>query len=452
MFAANVAVTRIINLIVVGVLLVGCALINVITFLDEMIWIWYYDRQGTIQSSGINIIQDLPRFMVLLYALQRFSLDDWGRSTQFKRDEQNVSHNITIFDKHFGDVDPKLLTSDKDKVKNYGLKGRATNVFPVTSKTLEKKYAGITKDGMVAKIFWAEEQRTSEPKILEKVAEIAASHPNTVKGHVLDLLWYHKFEEPTSEIRQQLGVPEPKKGSRVLYILVFRKLFPITELTDAEFFKAWKKCIECHFVLWQEGVYHRDISPPNMMFYRNEKGTAIGVLNDYDLSSLKDAQGPQGNERTGTVPFMALDLLTSEGQGGQVKHLYHHDLESFMWVLAWVCLLYEGGKLLTSKHPLDAWATNDAETVYEKKLAFLKNFTKFKPSGIDSLIWSLVAHCLQVLKDDDHRREKLQFELEHSLNLREEVTVELDDKVLLDIFTSTTPWVQLSLQIGVADI
>ncbi|OJA09990.1 hypothetical protein AZE42_03830, partial [Rhizopogon vesiculosus] len=221
MFAANVAVTRIINLIVV----------------DDMLWIWYYDRQGIIQSSGINIIQDLPRFMVLLYALQRFSLDVWGRSTQFKRDEKNVSHNITIFDKHLGDVDLKLLTSDKDKVKNYGLKGRATNVFPVTSKTLEKKYAGITKDSMVAKIFWAEEQRTSEPEILEKVAAIAASHPDTVKGHVPDLLWYHKFEEPTSEIRQQLGVPEPKKGSRVLYILIFRKLLPITELTNAEFFK-----------------------------------------------------------------------------------------------------------------------------------------------------------------------------------------------------------------------
>jgi hypothetical protein len=52
MFAANLAVKRVI--------------LFSISFLDDMLWIWYYDRQGTIQSSGINLIQDLPRFMVLL--------------------------------------------------------------------------------------------------------------------------------------------------------------------------------------------------------------------------------------------------------------------------------------------------------------------------------------------------------------------------------------------------
>ncbi|OJA11262.1 hypothetical protein AZE42_05676 [Rhizopogon vesiculosus] len=184
-----------------------------------------------------------------------------------------------------------------------------------------------------------------------------------------------------------------------------------------------------------------------MMFYRNEKGIAIGVLNDYDLSSLKSALGPQGNERTGTVPFMALELLTKQGQRGEIKHLYRHDLESFIWALAWVCLRYKDGRLLTSDCPLDNWATEDAQTVREKKLAFLSDFLQFKPPGIDSLMWSLIAHCLQALKDEDHRREKLQFE--QSLTLREEVTVELNDKVLLDIFTSTAPWVQLSLHIGV---
>ena len=55
-----------------------------------------------------------------------------------------------------------------------------------------------------------------------------------------------------------------------------------------------------------------------MMRYEKD-GILIGVLNDYDLSSLASAQGRQGNERTGTVPFMALDLLTPEGQGGEIN-------------------------------------------------------------------------------------------------------------------------------------
>jgi hypothetical protein len=69
-----------------------------------------------------------------------------------------------------------------------------------------------------------------------------------------------------------------------------------------------------HYALWQAGVLHRDVSPGNLMWYWGEDDTLMGVLNDYDLSSLATLQGPEGNERTGTVPFMALDLLTAKGQ------------------------------------------------------------------------------------------------------------------------------------------
>jgi hypothetical protein len=143
-------------------------------------------------------------------------------------------------------VDLKLHT-DKDKVTKYGPKVPTTNVFPVTSKTLAMAHPDVQEDGMVAKIFWAEEQQTSEPDILEKVYEIAASKPDTVKGHVPDLLWSYnlKFDEPMSEIRKWLGVEEPTKGSRVLYILVFRRLRPITELHGKDFFDVWKQCILC---------------------------------------------------------------------------------------------------------------------------------------------------------------------------------------------------------------
>jgi len=77
------------------------------------------------------------------------------------------------------------------------------------------------------------------------------------------------------------------------------------------------------------------------MYYRNSKGEVVDVLNDYDLSSMKDI--PTGRERTGTIPFMATDLLTPAAINGEVEHLYQHDAESFIWVLTWVSLRY--GKL-----------------------------------------------------------------------------------------------------------
>ncbi|KDN33810.1 hypothetical protein RSAG8_13097, partial [Rhizoctonia solani AG-8 WAC10335] len=45
---------------------------------DATVWIWWFDRQGAIQSTGINFIEDLPRLMVFLFAIQRFPLADWG--------------------------------------------------------------------------------------------------------------------------------------------------------------------------------------------------------------------------------------------------------------------------------------------------------------------------------------------------------------------------------------
>ncbi|CAE6421160.1 unnamed protein product [Rhizoctonia solani] len=45
---------------------------------DATVWIWWFDRQGAIQSTGINFIEDLPRFMVFLFAIQRLTLADWG--------------------------------------------------------------------------------------------------------------------------------------------------------------------------------------------------------------------------------------------------------------------------------------------------------------------------------------------------------------------------------------
>jgi len=175
--------------------------------------------------------------MVLLYALQRFSLADWGRHADFKEDKK--SHKITI-----GNVDLELQSSHKDRVTHYGLKGRATNAFPVKSKKLAEKHPDIAKAGMVAKVFWDEQQRRSEPDILNRVYEIAEEQ-DSVKGHVPHLLWHHKFTEPTSEIREALGVSEPKRGSRVLYILMFPKLQPITNLQGADFFNVWKQCILC---------------------------------------------------------------------------------------------------------------------------------------------------------------------------------------------------------------
>jgi hypothetical protein len=138
----------------------------------------------------------------------------------------------------------------------------------------------------------------------------------------------------------------------------------------------------------------------------------IGVLNDYDLSSLADEPGPRGNERTGTVPFMALDLLTEKGKRGEIKHLYRHDLESFIWCFAWISLRYKEGVLLPrGSRPLDEWATLDAVTCGKEKLFFMAHLFDFEPphlqtsgSDIDWSLWNLLVNCFEMFDKAAHVR------------------------------------------------
>ncbi|KAG2140139.1 hypothetical protein DEU56DRAFT_886064 [Suillus clintonianus] len=278
-----------------------------------------------------------------------------------------------------------------------------------------------------------------------KVEEITKVHA-TLNDDTPELLWHHTLTSPTSDIREALSVPELTKGSRVLYILEFRKLQPITELHGIKFFDAWQQCIKCHATLWRKGVYHRDVSPGNMMWYEKD-GKFIGILNDYDLSSLASDLGPRGNERTGTVPFMATDLLTKNlGQTGEVKHLYRYNLESFVWVFIWVCLRYREGVLLpTGLRPLDEWATLDAVACGMRKHYFLSYLENYYPTGIEDHMGCFLVDCVEMLRQHaTDRASRL------NLLLKQRATKQSDDEGPEDIdgflykFTSMSSWKDLT--------
>ncbi|KAI5994252.1 hypothetical protein F5J12DRAFT_416803 [Pisolithus orientalis] len=337
--------------------------LNYIVIGDD-IWIWYYDHQGLISVGGFNFVQDLPRFLVLLYALQRFNLEDWGRNTAFQpnlKGDRIESHTIN--------VDGYTLTLDNSKRKTrLGLGGRGTHVMDVTCNTLMQENLTNSLDGAVAKIYWGEEARKEEEEILRCVENTAKTVGN-VKEHVPVLILSKKFPVSTCKVRRALGLTNPEKGSRTLVLLVFKKLSPIEELPSDALVVAWWQCVLCHHALWNDGIHHRDVSVENLMYYK-VGGKVMGVLNDYDLSSLASSPSPLGNERTGTIPFMAIDLLEEAGQNGNVKHQYRHDMESFIWVFIWISLQFKDGTSL-DHGPLDSWAEVNAHRCVAMKRNFL---------------------------------------------------------------------------------
>ena len=142
------------------------------------------------------------------------------------------------------------------------------------------------------------------------------------------------------------------------------------------------------------------------MYYRDGDGNVMGVLNDMDLASLIWDHGLKGHERTGTVPFMARQLLRDE-----VEHRYEHDIESFVWVLVWVCVRYNEGQLRSDgSRQLDQWAQVDMKLCQAFKNNFINtDRDEAKPSSSHAANWELADRCLFILEDYDHARHEAQI-------------------------------------------
>ena len=181
--------------------------------------------------------------------MQRMQYAQWGLNPLFEP-TPGCSDTIYIDDKETGKVvDLKLDLTPDERTTHFGLRGRATNVFPVESAMLSSQLP--TRPGhndpveLVAKLYWPEESRESESDILKKVYEIAQNE-RQVKDHVPEMVWAHKFEDTsTAKIRKALGIDDAEVGSRALYIIVFRKLVPITTLSGDDFLRAWWQVVVC---------------------------------------------------------------------------------------------------------------------------------------------------------------------------------------------------------------
>lgn len=141
-------------------------------------------------------------------------------------------------------------------------------------------------------------------------------------------------------------------------------------------------------------VLHRDISEGNIMFKLCDGGPCF-ILNDFDLAVRVNEDGsPKGNtstHRTGTVPYMAVDLLLNLKEAKMamargekpkgISHCVRFDYESVFWVS-----LGFGLKLLPANTPnrerkeqdqyelyLADWMNEDASAQKQVLLSFQKN-------------------------------------------------------------------------------
>lgn len=86
------------------------------------------------------------------------------------------------------------------------------------------------------------------------------------------------------------------------------------------------------------GFLQGDISTGNLILNDDEANPSWSAfLIDLDLAIKEQRERPSGARgKTGTKAFMAIGLLLGE------KHSFMYGLESFFWIIFWICIHYNG--------------------------------------------------------------------------------------------------------------
>ncbi|OCH85098.1 hypothetical protein OBBRIDRAFT_839214 [Obba rivulosa] len=290
------------------------------------------------------------------------------------------------------------VTSSRKLINNPGAIGRGTVVVPVKTVRESKELFG-DKDHVV-KIAWQQKTRTAEDYFVRMIRKAMHKNDTARQylKHIVEIKCSLTKSMADMELPRalMLGVSlADGEEERVWRILVMEEYMPVEMLDSVEEFKeVFKGVLQGHHWAWEVAeVLHRDISINNVMFYRGAAPDwqVIGVLCDWDLAQKKCLPGPdqfyevaqnatlpegerqkqaaeapedsvvtsieaaasvqtpdheaqnseelrrrQARHRTGTGPFMAIDLLQDPEPGTRAPcHEYRHDLESFFYVIVW---------------------------------------------------------------------------------------------------------------------
>lgn len=104
-------------------------------------------------------------------------------------------------------------------------------------------------------------------------------------------------------------------------------------------------------------MLQRGISMNNLIINEDDLNPSWrSFLIDLDLAIKEQRAKPSGAQgKTGTRAFMAIGVLYGE------QHSFMHDLESFFWVLFWICIHYRGSDESRLLPKFDKWNYADPE-------------------------------------------------------------------------------------------
>ena len=206
----------------------------------------------------IDLVDDLPNFLLLLLILQRFDDAKWGCFAECPQSRLKIDRRRDLLTASFTagggagqETTIDFYPEDHAIRRPTKLVGRCTSVVggrrgPAPDPTHPGNRRNLRDGNDVAvKIYWPEEVRTSEVDILRKAEEYGRKI-DFIKNHTPEIVCHRDPNFPCSSaktIRHFLGLPTD--GSRRLRIIAFRRLQPITKLKEKEMLAAYLECFFC---------------------------------------------------------------------------------------------------------------------------------------------------------------------------------------------------------------
>ncbi|KAI1187031.1 hypothetical protein F5B17DRAFT_338209 [Nemania serpens] len=398
------------------------------TLCGSRLRVWGFDRVGGISSDEFDINENGEQFVYIILGFLWMSKEDLGFDpTVTEKDGQRL---ITIT----RNGQPKQFIIDKVMLRTSCIADRATTCW-------KTHRANGPQPSFVIKDSWqdtAREEEEGEMLIIateqgvDNIARYYHHETVVVRGQVDDVhnnirgklniqdakLWLkasvdkHKGESETCKMNNSMAISNASKatnrkrsasqmcapmppnkrpcfGSQTIYdstgpsnrehrrVVLCDYGTPIYKASSrAASLKALEGCINGHKCLRGAGILHRDISINNVMINEDKDSTSpFSFLIDLDLAIKEDREGSsgaKGRTRTGTRVFMATGLLDDE------QHSYMHDLESFFWVLFWICVHYGAGGEAVKKSPLDSWHYKNDDDLIDAKRGMIYSTRTFE--------------------------------------------------------------------------
>ncbi|EEP83047.1 conserved hypothetical protein [Uncinocarpus reesii 1704] len=391
------------------------------TLCGPLLRVWEFDRCGGIGSEAIDINQDGLQFVTVILGFLLMDRLQLGFDPTVIKVDGRPCIEIEREGKK------ERLVIDAVILRGRCIAGRATTCWKTHSEADESRRPLVVKDS------WQYPERDEEGELLREAAESGVI--NVARYYHHETVQVDGRDDDVQAIRKGLGIPaaRPEQGdlqaalrrsasgrgraSRSIAIgrkrssdcninfpppnskrtksssptkhpandkppnRVHRRVIvrdygkPIYESSSrVALLVGMEGCILGYESLYNKaGLIQSDISLRNLLVNEDDDNLSCrSFLIDLDLAIQTQRDGFSGARgKTGTRAFMAIGVLYGE------KHSFMHDLESFFWVLFWICIHYKGPGNGRTVERFEEWNYVNTEKLADEKKGVISDEIDF---------------------------------------------------------------------------